>query len=62
MELKGNKTEVNLWAAFAGESQDRNKLTYFASKTRKEGYEQISPIFEEKANNEKEMLNYGLKN
>ena len=52
--LKGTKTEANLWAAFAGESQARNKYTYFASKARKEGYEQIAAIFEETANNEKE--------
>ncbi len=54
MELKGSKTEENLMAAFAGESQARNKYTYFASKARKEGYEQIAAIFEETANNEKE--------
>ncbi len=54
MELKGSKTESNLMAAFAGESQARNKYTYFASKARKEGYEQIAAIFEETANNEKE--------
>ena len=54
MELKGSKTEKNLMAAFAGESQARNKYTYFASKARKEGYEQIAAIFEETANNEKE--------
>ena len=54
MELKGSKTEENLMAAFAGESQARNKYTYFASKARKEGYEQIAVIFEETANNEKE--------
>lgn len=54
MELKGSKTEANLWAAFAGESQARNKYTYFASQAKKEGYEQISAIFEETANNEKE--------
>ena len=54
MELKGSKTEQNLWAAFAGESQARNKYTYFASKAKKEGYEQIAAIFEETANNEKE--------
>ena len=53
-ELKGTETEKNLWAAFAGESQARNKYTYFASKARKEGYEQIASIFEETANNEKE--------
>ena len=54
MELKGSKTEQNLMAAFAGESQARNKYTYFASVARKEGYEQIAAIFEETANNEKE--------
>ena len=54
MELKGSKTEQNLMKAFAGESQARNKYTYFASKARKDGYEQIAAIFEETANNEKE--------
>ena len=54
MELKGSKTEQNLWAAFAGESQARNKYTYFASVATKEGYEQIAAIFEATANNEKE--------
>ena len=54
MELKGSRTEANLLAAFAGESQARNKYTYFASKARKEGYVQIAEIFEETANNEKE--------
>ena len=54
MELKGSKTESNLMTAFAGESQARNKYTYFASKAKKEGYEQIAGIFEETANNEKE--------
>ena len=54
MELKGSKTEANLWKAFAGESQARNKYTYFASKAKKEGYEQIAAFFEETANNEKE--------
>ena len=52
--LKGTKTEKNLMEAFAGESQARNKYTYFASKAKKEGYEQISAIFTETANNEKE--------
>lgn len=52
--IKGTKTEANLAAAFAGESQARNKYTYYASKARKEGYEQIAAIFEETANNEKE--------
>ena len=54
MELKGSKTEANLWYAFAGESQARNKYTYFASAAKKEGYEQIAAIFEATANNEKE--------
>ena len=54
MELKGSKTEQNLMTAFAGESQARNKYTYFASVAKKEGYEQIAAIFEETANNEKE--------
>ena len=54
MELKNSKTEANLMAAFAGESQARNKYTYYASKAKKEGYEQIAAIFEETANNEKE--------
>ena len=54
MELKGSKTEKNLMEAFAGESQARNKYTYFASVAKKEGYQQIAAIFEETANNEKE--------
>ena len=54
MNLKGTKTEANLMAAFAGESQARNKYTYYASKAKKEGYEQIAAIFEETAGNEKE--------
>ena len=54
MELKGSKTEANLWTAFAGESQARTKYTYFASQAKKEGYVQISQLFEETANNEKE--------
>ena len=54
MELKGSKTEANLMAAFAGESQARNKYTYYASQAKKDGYEQIASIFEETANNEKE--------
>jgi len=54
MELKGSKTESNLMAAFAGESQARNKYTFYASKAKKEGYEQIAALFEETANNEKE--------
>ena len=54
MELKGSKTEANLWTAFSGESQARNKYTYYASKAKKDGYEQIAKIFEDTANNEKE--------
>ena len=54
MELKGSKTEANLRAAFSGESEARNKYTYFASKAKKEGYEQIAAIFQETADNEKE--------
>ena len=54
MELKGSKTEQNLLAAFAGESQARNKYSYYASKAKKDGYEQLAAIFEETANNEKE--------
>ena len=54
MELKGSKTEKNLMTAFAGESQARNKYTYYASKAKKDGYEQIAEIFEETAGNEKE--------
>ena len=53
-ELKGTKTEANLMTAFAGESQARNKYTYYASKAKKDGYVQIAKIFEETANNEKE--------
>ena len=67
MELKGSKTEKNLMTAFAGESQARNKYTYYASKARKDGYVQIANIFEETANNEKEhakmwfkLLNGGI--
>ncbi|MCL2397371.1 MAG: rubrerythrin family protein [Defluviitaleaceae bacterium] len=52
--LKGTKTEKNLWEAFAGESMARNKYTYFAAKAKKDGYEQIAAIFEETAGNEKE--------
>ena len=52
MELKGSKTEKNLMAAFAGESQARNKYTYFASVAKKEGYEQIAAIFQKTADNE----------
>ena len=54
MELKGTKTEKNLQAAFAGESQARNKYTYFASVAKKEGFEQIAAIFQQTADNEKE--------
>lgn len=54
MELKGSKTEQNLMKAFAGESEARNKYNYYASKARKEGYEQIAAIFEETSNNERE--------
>ena len=54
LDLKGSKTEKNLLAAFAGESQARNRYTFFASKAKKEGYEQISSIFLETAGNEKE--------
>ena len=53
-ELKGSRTEANLMTAFAGESQARNKYSYYASKAKKEGYEQIAAIFEETAGNEKE--------
>ena len=61
MELKGSKTEANLKTAFAGESQARNKYTYFASVAKKEGYEQISNIFLETAENEKEHAKIHLK-
>lgn len=67
MELRGSKTEKNLMEAFAGESQARNKYTYFASKAKKDGYVQISQIFQETADNEKEhakiwfkLLNDGI--
>lgn len=67
MELKGSKTEANLATAFAGESQARNKYTYFASQAKKDGYEQIAAIFTETADNEKEhakmwfkLLNSGI--
>ena len=59
MNLKGSKTEQNLRDAFAGESQARNKYTYFASKAKKEGYVQIASIFEETANNEAREEAYG---
>ena len=65
--LKGSKTEQNLMEAFAGESQARNKYTYFASKAKKDGYQQVAAIFEATANNEKEhakiwfkLLNGGI--
>ena len=54
IKLAGSQTEKNLWTAFAGESQARNKYTYFASKAKKEGYEQIAALFLETADNEKE--------
>ena len=60
-ELKGTKTEANLWEAFAGESQARNKYTYYASKAKKDGYVQIAKIFEETANNEKEHAKIWIK-
>ena len=67
MELKGSKTEQNLMTAFAGESQARNKYTYYASKAKKDGYVQIAALFEETAENEKEhakiwfkLLNDGI--
>ena len=53
MELKGSKTEANLTAAFAGESQARNKYTYYAQKAKEEGYQQIAQLFTETAENEK---------
>jgi rubrerythrin len=61
MELKGSKTEANLKAAFAGESQARNKYTYYASVAKKEGYHQIAAIFEETADHEKEHAKRALK-
>ena len=61
MDLKGTKTEANLKAAFAGESQARNKYSYFASQAKKDGYEQIAAIFEETAHNEKEHAKMWLK-
>jgi len=60
-DLKGTRTEKNLWEAFAGESQARNKYTYFASVARKEGYQQIAAIFEETADNEKEHAKLAFK-
>ncbi len=59
--LKGTKTEKNLWGAFAGESQARNRYTYFASVARKEGYRQVAEIFEETAANEQEHAKLHLK-
>lgn len=61
MKLKGSKTEKNLWGAFAGESQARNKYDYFASVAKKEGYEQIKGIFEETALHEKEHAKRAFK-
>ncbi len=61
MKLKGTKTEKNLWEAFAGESQARNKYTYFASRAKKEGYEQIAAVFTETAENEKEHAKMAFK-
>ena len=61
MELKGSRTEQNLATAFAGESQARNKYTYFASVAKKEGYEQIAEIFLKTADNEKEHAKMWLK-
>ena len=55
MELKGSRTEANLMAAFAGESQARNKYTYYASQAKKDGYEQIAAIFEETLKNYMEV-------
>ena len=59
MELKGSKTEANLWKAFAGESQARNKYDYFASQAKKDGYEQIAAIFQETALNERSTQSCG---
>ncbi|MGI6694897.1 MAG: rubrerythrin [Christensenellales bacterium] len=61
MNLKGTQTEKNLWTAFAGESQARNKYDFYASAARKEGYQQIAAIFEETALNEKEHAKLWLK-
>lgn len=60
--LAGTKTEKNLWTAFAGESQARNKYDYFAGVARKEGFQQIAAIFEETASNEKLTPRFGSKN
>ena len=62
MNLKGTKTEQNLMEAFAGESQARNKYTFYASKAKKDGYVQIANIFEQTANNEKEHAKLWFKN
>ena len=62
MELKGSKTEANLMAAFAGESQARNKYTYYASQAKKDGYEQIAAIFERLQIMRKNMQKCGSKN
>ena len=59
MELKGSKTEANLWIAFAGESKARNKYTYFASKAKKEGYEQIAAILKKPQAMKKNMQSSG---
>ena len=61
MELKGTKTEKNLMEAFAGESEARNKYTYYASKAKKDGFVQISQLFTETANNEKEHVKIWFK-
>jgi rubrerythrin len=61
MELKGSKTEANLLAAFAGESQARNKYTYYASQAKKEGYEQVAELFLESAENEREHAKFWFK-
>ena len=61
MDFKGSKTEANLLTAFAGESQARNKYTYYASKAKKDGFEQIARIFQETADNEKEHAIFWFK-
>lgn len=61
MELKGTKTEANLWEAFAGESKARNRYTFYAAQARRDGYEQIAAFFEETAGNEKEHAKLWLK-
>ena len=60
MDLKNSQTYDNLMSAFAGESQARNKYTYYAEKARQDGYEQMAEIFEETAKNEMAHANYGL--